>query len=282
MNKTRVLVSRLTKLLISAIFFTWQLLERNCLRLLNKKPKPACIILYYHSVARAERDAFAKQMDTVLRHTSTVNATDPPVLTAGSRYASITFDDCFQDVIDNALPELIKRGIHCTMFATVDVLGGYADWWPMSSPERTRSIASASALRDLPKEWVTIGSHTMTHPHLTSLDEEDAKYEIYESRRKLESLTGYEINTFSFPYGDLSEEAISWCRDAGYKRVFTTQHRGAFDSPGAFVESRVKAEPSDWHVEFLLKILGGYSWLWRAVELKRKLIAGHYLTRSSH
>jgi peptidoglycan/xylan/chitin deacetylase (PgdA/CDA1 family) len=280
MKNTRVFLLRLTKLLISIVFFVGQFLQRALFQFLDRRWKPTCIVLYYHSVAREEREAFAKQMDTVLRHTSTVNAADPVRLTEEKHYTAITFDDCFQDVIDNALPELMKRGIRCTMFATVNVLGGYADWWPMSSPERTRRIAGAAALQALPKEWVTIGSHTMTHPYLTALDERDAKYEICESRNKLEVLMGYGINTFSFPYGDLSDETVSWCQDAGYQRVFTTQHRRAFEFPGAFAEGRVKADPSDWQIEFLLKILGGYSWLPQAVELKRRLVGKRAATRN--
>jgi peptidoglycan/xylan/chitin deacetylase (PgdA/CDA1 family) len=119
----------------------------------------------------------------------------------------------------------------------------------------------------------------MTHPRLSSLAEADARYEILEPRNRLESLLGCEIRSLSFPYGDFNDNVVRWSREAGYERAFTTQHQKAFEHPKPFLVGRVKAEPTDWRLEFRLKLLGGYVWLPYAIALKRRLLANSVVSR---
>jgi peptidoglycan/xylan/chitin deacetylase (PgdA/CDA1 family) len=252
-------------------YFAGVKLGRGLLRVCGKTPDPTCIVLYYHSIAPECRKAFARQMDTVLRLTTPIDGEQAPALLPGRYYSVITFDDAFQDAMENAVPELIRRGIHATVFVTVGVLGKPAAWWPATDPERTRNIATAEHIRSLPTEWIGVGAHTMTHPRLSALEESEARQEISEPRRHLESLVGYRIRSLSFPYGDFDEDVVRWSREAGYDLAFTTQHEKAFAGPESFLIGRVKAEPTDWPLEFRLKLLGGYLWLPQAIALKRRL-----------
>jgi peptidoglycan/xylan/chitin deacetylase (PgdA/CDA1 family) len=255
------------------MFFGYMSLKRGILRLLGRPPSPNCVVLYYHSVPSKFREAFARQVEMVARLTRPVNVNKMPNLLPGIRYAAITFDDGFEDAIENAIPELVKRNVPAVVFVTTDVLGQIAKWWPDSYPERNRRIATAEQLQQLPSEWISIGAHTMTHPRLSKLDETAARCEILESRRKLEVISGCTVETFSFPYGDFNDDLIRWCQEAGYKRLFTSQHRAAFQYSNEFVVGRVKAEPTDWQMEFQLKLLGAYSWMPWASTVKRRLLA---------
>jgi peptidoglycan/xylan/chitin deacetylase (PgdA/CDA1 family) len=271
------LASRLLKLSISLGFFLAVKLRRAALRILGRTPAPTCVILYYHSVPPEYRRAFAQQMDMVVRLTIPVDLDKMPAPLPGKFYSAISFDDGFQDALENAIPELVSRRIPATIFVTVDPLGKLAAWWPATDPERSRPLATPEQLRALPQPWIRVGAHTMTHPRLSSLEESQARYEIIEPRHRLQSLLGYEIKTLSFPYGDFDEDVVRWSREAGYERAFTTQHQNAFENPEAFLVGRVKAEPSDWSLEFRLKLLGAYLWLPQAIALKRslrKFIAG--------
>ncbi len=265
------LPSRVLKLLISTGFFAAVTVRRAVARLLGRTPAPTCVVLYYHSIAPECRKAFAQQMDTVLRLTTVIDGEQEPKLLPGNRYSAITFDDAFQDAIENAVPELVRRRLHATIFVTVGVMGKPAEWWPATDPERTREIATVEQIRSLPRQWIGVGAHTMTHPHLSALEEPEARREIAEPRQRLESMVGYAIRSLSFPYGDFDEDVVRWSREAGYERAFTTQHQSAFEAPGAFLVGRVKAEPTDWDLEFRLKLLGGYLWLPQAIALKRRL-----------
>jgi peptidoglycan/xylan/chitin deacetylase (PgdA/CDA1 family) len=247
--------------------------------MLGRSPSAICIVLYYHSIAAAHRASFAKQMDLVARLTKPISTAQVPMLLPGRRYCAITFDDGFEDAVENAVPELVKRKLPATFFMTADVLGQAAGWWPESDPERTRRIATAEQVQRLPSKWITVGAHTMTHPRLSTLNEKDARREILEPRRRLESLLGRTIDSFSFPYGDFNESLVRWCRESGYRRVFTTQHKKAFEHPEEFVVGRVKVEPTDWALEFRFKLLGGYLWVPRAVAFKRRLVTSRIVNR---
>lgn len=264
--------SRLLKLGISVGFFLAVKLRRGALRIVGKTPAPTCVILYYHSIAAECRQAFARQMDVVARLTTPIELDAVPTLLPGKYYSAITFDDGFQDAIENAVPELASRGIHATFFVTAGPLGKPAAWWPAADPERTRPLATEEQLRSLPERWIRVGAHTMTHPRLSSLLEAEARYEIGEPRHRLQSLMGYEIKTLSFPYGDFNENVARWSREAGYERAFTTQHLNAAEMSKSFLVGRVKAEPTDWSLEFRLKLLGAYLWLPQAIAFKRKLL----------
>src|SRR5271157_2470642 len=132
---------------------------------------------------------------------------------------------------------------------------------------------STDQLRKLPSDLVTVGSHTMTHPILLSLNEEDVRRELSGSRAQLEKILNKEIKLFSFPHGAFNAKLIEWCREAGYERVFTILPTLAFSDPQEFVSGRVSVEPTDWPLEFRLKLLGAYRWLPLAFALKRKILS---------
>ena len=80
-----------------------------------------------------------------------------------------------------------------------------------------------------------------------------------------------EIRLFSFPYGAENDRLVDLCREAGYERVFTILPRLALLDPQEYVTGRVVVDPTDWPLEFRLKLLGAYRWLPRAFAWKRKL-----------
>lgn len=237
----------------------------------GRKPKATCVILYYHSVSDMQQKAFARQMDVVSSLTIPIPIQNIPPFLPGKRYSSITFDDGFEDFIRNAVPELKKRGIPSTVFLTAAYLGQSADWWPASAPERQQRIAHAEKWRQLQTDLISIGSHTLTHPYLSSLSETEARSELIESRLLLQDLLKLEISTFSFPYGDFNADLVDLCREAGYESVFTTMPSNAFQNGKEFLSGRVKAEPTDWSLEFRLKLMGAYRWLPHAISWKRRI-----------
>ena len=187
-------------------------------------------------------------------------------LTAGMLYSVVTFDDGFESFLENALPELEEREIPSTVFVVAGNLGRVTDW--KGYPER---IMSRDQLLQLPSPLVTIGSHTLTHPVLSNVSEEVAMSELAESREQLEESLQRRITLFSFPYGAFNNELVKCCKAAGYERIFTTLPFPAFADPDQFVTGRVCVEPTDWQIEFLLKVFGAYQWLPLAFSLKRRL-----------
>ena len=272
-NDGRRKLNGLVKLWISLFFFASWGVVRAIYYLLGRKLPATCIILYYHSVPAEQRRAFARQLDLVARISKPVRVDRVTEMLQGERYCGITFDDAFENVLANAVPELVKRNIPAAVFVTTEVLGKYANWWPDAAPERQQRISVEKQLYEFPSDLISLGSHTLTHPRLTLASEGEAKKEIFESRRKLEELLGSKVVTFSFPFGAHNDQLVGWCREAGYERVFTSVPTAAFRDPDEYVTGRIKAEPTDWPIEIYLKVLGCYRWIPYAVSIKRILLA---------
>jgi hypothetical protein len=60
---------------------------------------------------------------------------------------------------------------------------------------------------------------------------------------------------------------------AGYKRVFLNVPVRARANCAADVVGRIEVSPTDWPLEYHLKIRGAYQWLPIAIATKRRLLA---------
>jgi peptidoglycan/xylan/chitin deacetylase (PgdA/CDA1 family) len=80
-------------------------------------------------------------------------------------------------------------------------------------------------IRGLRKDGMTIGAHTVSHPILTSISEEDAEREIMESKRCIEAQVGEPVRHFAYPNGtrrDWSSAVQNLVRRAGFQSACTT------------------------------------------------------------
>lgn len=277
------MAKRILNLAISMLVALWDRLRAGMTRLTGRRPVKRCVVLAYHSVSDSQREQFASQMDEVIRRAKPVRADLDALPADGDRYACVTFDDGFQNIVDNALPELAKRGIHATLFVVTESLGGNRGWEHRGGDDtREEKVMSVDQMRELSPELVTIGSHTMTHPLLPSIEKMQLMQELSGSRLKLEQMLKRNVNLLSFPYGGFNDAVVEGCRLAGYERVFTALPVFAFLQPGEFVSGRVGTAPTDWPIEFRLKLAGAFRWLPYAYSLKRSirsLLKGRTSTR---
>jgi peptidoglycan/xylan/chitin deacetylase (PgdA/CDA1 family) len=82
--------------------------------------------------------------------------------------------------------------------------------------------------------YVEIGSHTISHPRVSSLSAQAAAAEIAGSARRLHECLGVSVRHFAFPYGrrgDCGPREFALVRDAGLASALTTR-KGLFDSTG--------------------------------------------------
>jgi len=140
-----------------------------------------------------------------------------------------------------------------------------------SHGDNSEVVMTKEQIKGLPRGLVTIGTHGVSHLNLETLPEEDLRMELRESKEQLEKLTDYPVKLLSFPHGGYNERVLEAARRAGYERVFSVLPQLA--GPSDYVVGRIAVTPSDWPLEFRLKILGAYRWLPLAFQLKRKLRA---------
>jgi peptidoglycan/xylan/chitin deacetylase (PgdA/CDA1 family) len=74
-------------------------------------------------------------------------------------------------------------------------------------------------LREMAGSLVEIGSHTVTHPILSSITDEESWKELTESRRQIEEALGTQVRSFCFPNGqpeDYRASQVKEVQEAGY------------------------------------------------------------------
>jgi len=132
------------------------------------------------------------------------------------RWVSITFDDGWRDNYTQAFPLLARYGFCATMFV---VTGWIRTGPPGNSPDETMS---AEELVELAAAGMTIGSHTATHPRLTSLDDAAIGQEMCQSRDALAAILGAPPRWLCYPYGNWSERVERQAQAAGYAGACST------------------------------------------------------------
>ena len=130
-------------------------------------------------------------------------------------------------------------------------------------------------LKELPSDLVTLGSHGSMHVLLSQTQVDKAQEEIEGSRRQLQHLIGREVRLFSFPYGDYDASTVKLCSTAGYDQVFTIRPEQIKTDEAGMLRGRVKVDPSDWPIEFFLKVNGAYEWMtkWMTSNARRSTLS---------
>lgn len=268
------MLERLVKMFLSLSIYGFDRVRNGCTRQANSSLGPKGIVLYYHAVRKDQRNAFARQMDMLLRMAYPwnlevcQNRNKKPLV-------AVTFDDGYVSVIENALPELKQRGIPVTFFVPTGSLGERPGW--IKLPERSlwdERVISPNELKNIASEpLVTIGSHTVSHSNLLKLSAKEAIRELVESKAELENLLGLPIEWLSFPHGAYDDSLIQIALEAGYRRLFTIEPKPVNPMQPGVVNGRVATNPDDWLLEFKLKMLGAYRWLPWVNSFKRKILA---------
>lgn len=169
----------------------------------------------------------------------------------------ITFDDGYQDILDNALPVLRKNYFNATCYVVSNALGKYNDWDEDILKTR-KPLMDENALRQWLSAGMEIGSHTCTHIRLTGCNSDDLLKEIMGSKDDLENRFGLQIDHFCYPYGAYSAKVIETVSTAGYVTATTTK-RGRYSLGKELLElHRVLIGGHNWLPQILIKFFTNY------------------------
>lgn len=94
---------------------------------------------------------------------------------------------------------------------------------PDKVPEEFGAISWDQA-REMGANGVEIGSHTVTHPILTQVDDEQLRREMAESKIRIENELGQEARLFCYPNGNFDSRVQFAAENAGYLCAVTTRH----------------------------------------------------------
>lgn len=220
------------------------------------------VVLCYHATSSdwnhhisVAPDVVERQIRSLLaRRYRAARAAD---LVAGSgRLFHVTFDDAFRSVLD-ALSVLERHGIRATVFACTALADGGRPF-PITRRPGDGDVAESSVrtmtwaeLRAVAERGHEIGSHTVSHPHLTRVSDDELARELRGSREQLESKLGRPCRFLAYPYGDQDGRVRNAAREAGYEAAFALPGRSRPYDP--FAIPRLGIWRKDGHLRFLLK-----------------------------
>ena len=121
----------------------------------------------------------------------------------------LTFDDGELSNSQVALPILVQNNFPAYFFITTRRIGqqGYMGWKELMY------------LRDA---GMVVGSHGLTHEILTTLNMQQLKEELSDSKKILEKELKIKVEYFSVPRGFYNEKIIQLAKEAGYKKIFVS------------------------------------------------------------
>lgn len=133
----------------------------------------------------------------------------------------LTFDDGYDDLFTHLLPLVIEHRLTPVIFLVADRIGG-TNVWDQRSGLRARNLLTWPQIREMQRYGIEFGSHTLTHPFLPEVSDEQLRCEVGESKRRLEDELGVEVASFAYPYGGVDRRVRAAVGEAGYKVAFTT------------------------------------------------------------
>jgi peptidoglycan/xylan/chitin deacetylase (PgdA/CDA1 family)/GT2 family glycosyltransferase len=131
----------------------------------------------------------------------------------------LTFDDCYQDLLDNALPLLRKRNVPAVAFAVTGLLG-QTNTWDVERGAPALRLLDALGLKALVDDGLEIGAHSRTHKRLPKLSAGKVADEVAGSVSDLEQLPLPRPRFFSYPYGESNESVRRAVQDTGMRAAF--------------------------------------------------------------
>ncbi len=136
---------------------------------------------------------------------------------------AITFDDGYRSTFDVAFPILQRFGIPATLFVPTAFVGletpmswpGIDHWADSTDGDDLRCVNWDQVGQLAAAGW-EIGSHSRTHPLLTTLTDEGLDHELAVSREECEAGSSSPCRAIAYPYGDVDVRVIEAARTAGY------------------------------------------------------------------
>ena len=200
---------------------------------MSRRDDDAPRVLCYHGVCEQPPDEWSvtpaqlrEQVQLVLRDRVPVTVERLVAWLRGeaaivARAVAITFDDGFVDLLAHAAPVLAEAGVPATAFVAPGLLSreaadaSYVPSRPIMDWSQTAELAAMPG-------W-TIGSHSLTHPQLATLDAAQARRQIRDSKAVLEDRLGRPVTLLAYPYGTahtVSTRDQHLAAEAGYEAAF--------------------------------------------------------------
>jgi GT2 family glycosyltransferase/peptidoglycan/xylan/chitin deacetylase (PgdA/CDA1 family) len=232
-------------------------------------PRPVRV-LCYHSISDLAGapvvesygippDTFRRQLKLLNRYFRFISADEFARYLRGSgvprRALLLTFDDCYDDLANAAVPLLREFDAPALAFAVTGKLGGTNDWDAPLGAQELR-LLDADELRVVAGGGVAIGSHTRTHQMLNRLSTEELVTELEGSLDDLDELGLGRPLFLAYPHGEHNAEVRRAAEKAGFVGAFTVEPGQADPRCDPYAIPRIEVMLDDGPWRILAKLSG--------------------------
>lgn len=116
---------------------------------------------------------------------------------------------------------------------------------------------------DLLRSVFDIQSHTINHPHLPIVNEEDAIIEVNGGKAEIENILGEEVSYFAFPYGEYCDRDIQILKESTFKAALSVDPGYVTQKDSIYTLKRICLPDYPAKFELKVKATGFYDLIFR-------------------
>jgi peptidoglycan/xylan/chitin deacetylase (PgdA/CDA1 family) len=155
------------------------------------------------------------------------------------------------------LPLMNEFGYKGVIFLLGDTRISYNYWDADKGDHRDELMNEQQRAAFIRAGW-EIGAHTMTHPDLTKLSEQEALAEVFNSKKAIESESGNTVQTFAYPFGFYDAKIKQLVQQVGFEMALATDKGGMHIEDDRFEIFRTSIFPQDTWVQMYKKTSSWY------------------------
>lgn len=164
-------------------------------------------ILTFHSiddggtVLSFPPETFARMIEQILEGGVNICGLDQLLSPDTDNALAITFDDGMRSVYENALPVLKAANVPSHLYLTTGYVGGKNNWPTQPDGAPPFDMINWRELEACVNAGMQIESHTVSHPNLCNLNQEQIEEECETADLRIEEQFGRRPKHFAYPYG---------------------------------------------------------------------------------
>jgi peptidoglycan/xylan/chitin deacetylase (PgdA/CDA1 family) len=223
-------------------------------------------ILYWHRIAASHDQLavhptrFRREMELI--HESGQRVVDLYSLSKESldtddNMLALTFDDGYQDFVDEVLPELQRRRWPATVFVVPWAVDGRVRFSWYRQEEHPR-LLSWDEMRDIERTGlVHFEPHSLSHPYLPDETDESAWREIAGSKAAVEEKLHRPARLFCYPGGFFTHREIEMVERAGFAAAYGCEYGANRRTSNWYRLRRTIVDKYDSDLVFAARLAGG-------------------------